>query len=272
MIRYVLALFLSSLAGAATLKQESIQAWDKYFATAQENLKKHTEANATFLWVDESPSYRSTVRDGQIVVAETNSGGNKKAPSALIHDWTGAAFIPGAHIDDVIAVVRNYSRYKDYYSPSVIRSRSLEQTSYTDHFSVVMMNSSLVVKTAIETDCQATFHQLSEKRWYAISTANRIQEIEDFGRSSEHRLPVGEGGGYLWRLATITRFEERDGGVYLEVEALALSREVPLSLRFVIDPIVRRVSRNSLSESLQQTGRAVGEVVATGLETVASNR
>lgn len=272
MIRWVWPLLLSSLMSAATLKQESVQAWDKYFAAVQENLEKRTQENATFLWADESKDRHQRVRAGEIVVDETLAPGSRKTPGALIHDWTGAAFMPGARIEDVISVVRDYSRYKDYYSPSVIRSKTVEQNQLADHFSVVMMNQAVIVKTAIETDCHATYRQLSDRRWYAISTATRIQEIDDFGRSSEHRLPVGEGGGYLWRLATITRFEERDGGVYMEVEALALSRDVPVSLRFIVDPIVRRVSRNSLIESLQKTGRAVNEVAANGIATFAASQ
>jgi len=47
------------------------------------------------------------------------------------------------------------------------------------------------------------------------------------------------------------RFEERDGGVYVELEAIALSRDVPV--RWIVNPIVRRVSRNSMLLSLQQT-------------------
>ncbi len=243
---------------AATLKPESIQAWDRYLAAAQKN--------ATFLWLDESSQRRQKVKDGQTIVAETYSGGNKKAPNALIHDWTGASFLPGAKIDDVISVLRNYGHYKEYYSPTVIRSKTMEQSALTDRFLVVMMNQSLIVKTAIESNCQASYHQVTEKQWYALSNATRIQEIDDFGRAGERRLPVGEGGGYIWRLATVTRLEERDGGVYLEVEALALSRDVPISLRFVVDPIIRRVSRNSLIESLNQTSRAVGEFEASSRE------
>jgi hypothetical protein len=272
MMRVAWALLFSSLTSAATLKIESIQAWDHYFSLARANLTKHTEQNATFLWVDESRVHREQVKEGQIVVSETYSGGSKKAPNALIHDWTGAAFIPGARLDDVISVMRNYDHYKKYYAPTVIRSKMIQQDGLLDHFSVVVMNQSLIVKTAIETDCQATYHQVSDKRWYAISDATRIQEIEDFGHPSEHRLPIGEGTGYLWRLSTITRFEERDGGVYLEVEALALSRDVPFSLRFVVEPIVRRVSRNSLTESLTQTEKAVGELLANGFNTIASSR
>jgi hypothetical protein len=51
--------------------------------------------------------------------------------------------------------------------------------------------------------------------------------------------------------------EERDDGVYIEMEAVALSRPVPGAMRFVVDPVVRRVSRNSMLTSLQQTEEAV---------------
>ncbi len=254
--RIFILLLLSTLTNAATLKPESVEAWDRYVTAAKDNLAKRTH-----LWVDESAERRRRVRDGEIVVEETYSGPSKKAAGALIHDWTGAAFIPGAKVEDVIAVVRSYGRYAEYYPPTVIRSETVERSKDIDRFSVLMMNLSLL-RTAIETDCQATYTQVSDKRWYAISTTTRIQEVEDYGRPGEHRLPVGEGGGYIWRLASLTRFEERDGGVYLEVEALALSRDVPGSLRFVVGPIVRRVSRNSLTESLRQTGRAVTAVVA----------
>jgi len=44
--------------------------------------------------------------------------------------------------------------------------------------------------------------------------------------------------------------------VYIEIEAMAQSREIPAALRFVADPTVRRVSRNSLLASLQQTEEA----------------
>jgi hypothetical protein len=56
---------------------------------------------------------------------------------------------------------------------------------------------------------------------------------------------------------SIARFEQRDAGVYIELEAIALSREIPAAGRFVADPIVRRVSRNSLLASLQQTVESV---------------
>jgi hypothetical protein len=252
---------LTPAAYAATLKPESVQAWDRYVAAAEAKLAKKVQENATFLWVDESAERKRSVREGEIVVAETYSGVSKKAPSALIHDWTGAAFVEGANIGVVMSVVRDYADYKEYYRPTVVTSKTISQTPYQDQFSFLAVNQALLVRTALETECQSVYTQVNDKRWYAETKSTRIQEIEDYGRSNEHRLPVGEGGGYLWRMASITRFEERDGGVYVELEVLALSRDVPASLRLFIDPIVRRVSRNSLSESLRQTGQAVNERV-----------
>jgi hypothetical protein len=43
----------------------------------------------------------------------------------------------------------------------------------------------------------------------------------------------------------------------MELEALALSRDIPVAFRWVADPIVRRVSKNALVLSLHQTQEAV---------------
>lgn len=268
--RAVFLFVLSSTLYAATLNPASVQSWNRYLATVEAKVTKDAQRTAGFLWLDQSSDRRKRVHNGEIVIDETYSP-NEKVPDALIHDWTGAAFIPGARIEDVIAVVRNYNHYKDYYSPTVIRSNTLEQGAQSDRYAVTMLNQSLLLRIAVETDCQATYTQVSDKRWYAISTATQIHQIDNYGRADQRRLPVDQGDGYIWRLASITRFEERDGGVYLEVEALGLTRDIPFALRFVIDPIVRRISRNSLVESLKQTGKAVGEFLASAEQIPATN-
>ena len=91
--------------------------------------------------------------------------------------------------------------------------------------------------------------------------ADTVARDEDFWFNVRHAFTVDR-----------NMINLNNGGVYMEVEALALSRDVPVSLRFIVDPIVRRVSRNSLIESLQQTGRAVNEVAVNGIATVAGSR
>jgi len=48
-----------------------------------------------------------------------------------------------------------------------------------------------------------------------------------------NKLPTDEGHGYIWRLYSLTKFEERDGGVYIEVESNCVE-----SGYFSITPVV----------------------------------
>jgi hypothetical protein len=101
-----------------------------------------------------------------------------------------------------------------------------------------------------------------------VADATRIQQIEHYGKPEEHLLPPDTGAGFIWRIHTISRHEERDGGVYLEIEALALSRDIPSSLRWMLASVVNRLSTNSLKTTLQRTRQAV-QVRAATLEPLA---
>jgi hypothetical protein len=70
-------------------------------------------------------------------------------------------------------------------------------------------------------------------------------------------LPPGQDHGFLWRLNSYWRFEERDGGVYVECEAISLTRNVPLGLGWLVNPIIRSLPRESLANTLWATREAV---------------
>lgn len=69
---------------------------------------------------------------------------------------------------------------------------------------------------------------VDDRHAYNTADATRVQQIEAYGQPGEHLLAPDTGDGYIWRLHTIARYEERDGGVYLEIEAIALTRDIPL--------------------------------------------
>jgi hypothetical protein len=249
------ALLFPTTAAAAELKPETLTAWEQYMAAANAGIANR--AKGTFLWLDESPERLRRVRAGEVVVSPIGHS-PKSVPDGLIHHWIGAAFIPDAHIEDVIGVVRNYNRYTEYYRPSVIDARALSQKAEVDRFYVVMVNKAMFMKRALDSEYQSRFNQVDAGKWYSVAETTRVQEISDEGR-----IPDGEGSGYIWRLCTMSRYQERDGGVYIETEAMALSRPIPVALHWVVDPIVRRVSRESLTTSLEQTREAAGSVVKT---------
>jgi len=259
----VLTLLVSSAAvHAAQLKQETLQAWNQYIAKAESQMAARLQPQATFLSSAESAETMARVRGGEIVVAPATHNPRRIA-DGLIHDWAGAAFIPGSNIADVFAVVRDYGRYKQYYAPLVIDSRPLGRAGAEYTFAMLMMNQSLFSKSALDGEYSESYFRVSDSRWYSVAYSTRVQQIDNFGGENEHRLPADQGSGYIWRLYTISRFEQRDGGVYVEMEVIALSRDIPISVRWLVDPIVRRVSRGSLLTSLEKTRMAVSTEIAT---------
>jgi len=263
---------------AASLEPATLKAWEAYIEAANTRMEQRVSTGNVFLWVDEEPARLARVQAGEIVVSPVGPQNPKKVPSGLIHDWVGAAFIPGATLKDVLQVVRDYGQYKDLYQPTVVDSKVIDTDETKDHFSMLLLHKSTFLKTAFDGDFESQHVHVDDRRVYSISRTTRIQEVEDYGTPAQRSLQQDEGKGIIWRLFSITRFAERDGGVYLEIEAIALSRGIPASLGFLAEPIVRRVSRSSLSTSLRQTENAVrlhaevysnknGSVTSTDLST-----
>jgi hypothetical protein len=249
-------LLVSSSLVAGELKPETLAAWDAYAQTAQ---KRATERNGAehFLWMDEEPARASRVRAGGIVVAPVEAQTPKPVAHGLIHDWIGVAFIPDAKISDVLAVVQDYDRYKEFYLPGATDSKLMSHEDQRYAFLLTLVNKAVLLKTGLETQGEATYSQLSDTRSACVVRTTRIREIVNIGQANEQRLPPDQGNGFIWRLLSFSRLEERDGGVYVELEAIALTRDVPVALRWFVNPLVRNLSRGSLTTSLRQTSAAV---------------
>jgi hypothetical protein len=255
----LVALLSPGAAQGAHLAPATSQAWEEYVESASQRMTQRLSPGENFLWLDQSPQLLAKVRAGEVVVLPVGPHIPKKVPSGLIHDWVGAVFIPNVAMNDVLTVVRDYARYKDLYQPGVIESKAIATAEEKDRFSMLLMNKSLLLKTALDADYESSYVQLDDRRVYSISRTTRVQQVEEYGSPDQHTLQEGAGSGILWRLLGITRFMERDGGVYIELEAIALSRDIPVSLRWFVEPTVRRVSRGSLTTSLLQTEKAVRE-------------
>jgi hypothetical protein len=257
-IRYGLIVLAGVFTAQATeLKQETVKAWQDYVRSATARMEERLRPGVPFLKIDEDQHGVSNVRKGQIHVSHGGLQSLTTVPSGLIHDWFGAAFIERTTLNQVLSVVRDYNKYGKFYQPTVADSKTLSTDGLEDRFSMVLVNKSLLVQSALTGDYKCVYVRVNDRRWYSVTESTRIQEIENHDTPSQRMLEEGEGNGLLWRLFSITRFEERDGGVYIELEAIALSRDIPVSLRWMVEPIVRRVSKSSLIMSLRQTEDAV---------------
>jgi hypothetical protein len=253
--------FLPSI-DAATLKPETKAAWDAYLEEANAAMQARLQPGAHFLWIDDEPDRAENIRKKGPYISPVGPHIPKKVPSGLIHDWLGVGFIPNVKIEDLLLIVRDYDRYKEIYRPGVLDSASRSTDGVKDLFFLRLANRSVVAKTALDTECEASYFRVDDRHWYGVSNTIQIREVDKFGTPEQHTLPEDEGTGLIWRLSSITRLEERDGGVYAELEAIALSRDIPAAFRLFVTPIVRRVSRDSLATSLHQTKVALDASMA----------
>jgi hypothetical protein len=253
----LIALLFPASMHAANLEPVTLNAWESYLNSANLGMQQRLSPGKSLLWVDEVPDGVARLRAGETVVSPVGPQNPKRVPDGLIHDWVGAVFIANVSLTDVFQVVRDYGRYKDLYKPAVMDSKVIATSEATDRFSMLLINQSLLLKTAFDTDYESCYVQAGDGRGYSVSRTTRIQEIEEYGAPGQRVLPEGEGKGIIWRLFSMTRYLERDGGVYVEMEVVVLSRDIPGSLRWLVEPMVRRASRGSLSTSLRQTANAV---------------
>jgi hypothetical protein len=254
----VMVIGVDARVGAAELQIATVDAWQEYLQGAGASMQARLGGERPFLWLDETPDRAHRVRRGEVIVAPREEHGTQAVPGGLIHDWIGAIFIPNASIESLLRVVRDYDRYKEIYKPVVADSRSLNSGATDQEFSMVWQRHVLFVNATMQGHYRAHVVIVGAHRGYTVVSTTKLQEIEGYGQRGEHLLPPDIGGGFLWSIHSISRYEERDGGLYLEVEAIALSRDIPASLRWLVNPVVNRLSVNSLATTLAQTREAVG--------------
>jgi hypothetical protein len=254
-----LALFAGITARSAELNKETLDAWNAYITGENAKVKQRASEGHGFFWADAVPDRFNEIRTSGPFVSPEGEHNPTHIVNGLIHHWVGAIFIPDATIADVFSVTRDYAHYKDYYKPGVADAAVSMRSAYRDEFTIRFVNPSILSKTSLQGSYVTDFVQVNPKRWYTVSETTSMCEIKNFGCPNEKRLQPDEGSGYIWRLYSTGRLEERDGGVLLEIEAIALSRDIPGALRWFVDPIVRRISRDSLAKSLTDTSDAVRE-------------
>jgi hypothetical protein len=257
-----LLMALPAWAGATELKPEAGRGFDRYLQLSQQ----HMEATApeAFLWVDHLPDSRradahASLSRGEVVterVATSDPEGRVHTPGAMIHDWVSTVFIPGTSLQKVLSTVQDYDDHRTYYSPAVTRSKILEH--HGDDFKIYLrLMRKKIVTVVLDTEYRIHYQRLDANRVQSTSFSTRIAEVEHPGAPDETQLPVENDHGFLWRLDSFWRFYQGDGGVYVQCEAISLSRDIPLGLNWLIRPFIESVPRESLEFIMQSTRSAV---------------
>jgi len=238
------------------LKAHTAEAFDRYIIGADVAAEQKLRSGGPFLWCDAASERIKHIREGQIVAEFWDGRGPVKVPDGLIHDWVGTALIPGTTVGDTLALIRDYDNHQDIYKPEVMASKMISHQGGAFQVYLRLLKRKIIT-VVLDTDHEVHYLPLDRSRWMCRSHTTRIAEVEDAGSPKEKVLPPDTGHGFLWRLDSYWRFEERDGGVYIECRAISLTRDVPFGLGWAIEPIIQKLPQESLTRTLEATRTAL---------------
>ena len=238
------------------LKQETLGAFDAYIRDAETAMEQPSGGNGQLLWADADAKRALQVRGGGVVAQFWSGKKPVKVPHGLVHDWIAATLIPKVTVEDVLALVQDYDRHKNIYKPEVVDSKLIRH--HGDDFKIYLrLLKKKIITVVLDTYHDVHYRSLGGKRWLCRSYTTRIAEVENAGNPQEKILPPDTGHGFLWRLYSYWRFEEREGDVYVECRAISLTRDVPLGLGWIIEPIIQELPKESLVNTLEATRKAL---------------
>lgn len=230
----------------------AVSAFNHYIARVESRLEQQHRSPSGFL----APSDEARLRRGEQVIEQVTPSDATDLPGAMLHHWRGTAFAPGATAADFERLMKDFPAYPKVYAPQVVQARIL--SGQRDHFQVLMRTRQKhVITVVMELNLDVTFGRLDARHGFSLSRSAKVVEIKSPGSDDERALGPDEDHGFLWRLNTYWSYEERDGGLYMQIESVSLSRSVPEGLGWAIKPFVESVPRESLEFTLHSTCNAL---------------
>ena len=249
---------------AAELKRHTAEAFQRYVQQTEARMRGEIADPAHFLYFDSLPENEKhamlqRLHSGHVIIEPMRTTENGRAiemPDGLVHHWLAIGFMPGATLEQALALAQDYARQGQIYAPDVQRAEVL--THAGEHYSVYYrFYRQAIVSAVYNTELNVDYFLPDNSRAYCFTRSVRIAEVQNAGRENEKELPVGHDHGYMWRLNLYTRYLEKDGGVYIQVEFLALSRSVPSIFAWLVNPYIRSIPREYLAHYLMTTRKAL---------------
>jgi len=272
----VLAAILASLAGlpptvsAVTPSPTALQEFEHYVRLTEQRMDTELRPGGAFLRVEALPAEtrlreEALLRNGDVITERLETRDQDReieTPGALIHHWVGTIFIPGVSLDQVLGLVQDYDRHQRYYAPQVLKSKLIGRSG--DEFKAYLrLKQKDVITVVLDTEHDVRYTRLDAARAYSRSYSTRITELEHAGEPNERALPPEKDHGFLWRLDSFWRFAEGNGGVYVQCEAISLTRDIPLGLGPLVGPFLESIPKASLELTLRETRDALALKIGT---------
>jgi hypothetical protein len=226
------ALLTAAALEAQAIKPETLSAYGSYVQSAEARMA----ARKTFLIGEtKSPKVATTPGNGQ---------NPHKIAGAMVYDWVGTIFIPGASVARTVRMLQDYDHRAAYFA-DVIASSKLNCRTGDNRFGFTMRIKEPVVA---DSDNEVTWERIDAAHWRCRSVSGDVGEI-------------GSKKGYLQRLNSYWRFVETPEGVMVEGQTITLSGEFGSFMR-----ALGSLAGISPEKSLRRTLESMKESVLSNRE------
>lgn len=236
-------------AEAATPGARTLATWDEYVRETERRIQAdepHPDS------VRVTPGEWRRLATGDVLLRQRQTrrqdGSEIDIADGAVHHWVGRVFLPGVRLESLLAELQAPTR-RQWLPPEV---QWMRVSGSGRQLGVAMR----VVRTGVvdvtyDTSYRVEYARHAGGHATSRSVSTRIAQVYAPGTPQERPATPDEDHGFLWRLNAYWRYLPANGGVLVECESLALSRSVPLVLRVLAGPIVDRVSRESLDNTLR---------------------
>jgi hypothetical protein len=243
-------------AAAGAPESRTLAAWKTYVDLTEARMRRELDSPRGFLASDfstDGAELRRQVTGGSIVIDRQTTRDHDDheidVPGGTIQHWRGTIFLPRMTLAALVNALQHQPEHGPFQQDVLAMRVERREPDALELF--IRMSRSAIVTVTYDTEHRVEFRSRDAARVSTRSVATRITEMEHAGSPDERALGPDDDHGYLWRMNSYWRYEQVDGGVIAEMESVTLSRHIPAAVRFLVDPIVGRIARESVERTLR---------------------
>jgi hypothetical protein len=258
----ILVGFTAAAAGrAAEPTAAAIAGFNSYIAALESRLdRQHRSPDGFISSVLSDEDNRAKLQRGEPIIERIRPSGGTALPGATLYHWRGTAFVPGATVADYERVMEDFDGMPKTFAPEIVRAKLTSRKNEGGRTVIqawYRVKQHHVITVVMDITYDVALARLDAQHGYSASRSTKITEISDAGTPDEHAMSGSDSHGFLWRLNAYWSYEERDGGLYMQIETVSLARSIPTGVAWAVKPFVESVPRESLEFTLQATTKAL---------------
>ena len=260
-ILILIALAATTAGRAAEPTPAAIAGFNSYIAALESRLdRQHRSPDGFISSVLSDENNRAKLQRGEPIIERIRPSGGPALPGATLYHWRGTAFVPGATVADYERVMEDFDGMPKTFAPEIVRAKLLNRKNEGGRTFIqgwYRVKQHHVITVVMDITYDVVLARLDAQHGYSASRSTQITEIADPGTPDEHAMSGSDSHGFLWRLNAYWSYEERDGGLYMQIETVSLARSIPTGVAWAVKPFVESVPRESLEFTLQATTKAL---------------